>query len=122
MVTRDSVIRTAVLPGTGLAASVGLAWLLLTPTTAPVIGQATASPGKALYQTHCAACHGDQGDGNGMAARFLYPRPRDFTAAEFRLVSTTNLLPTDDDMMPVSYTHLDVYKRQTCSSIRPWPT
>ncbi|MBX7106435.1 MAG: c-type cytochrome [Gemmataceae bacterium] len=99
MVTRVSMIRASAVPGAGLVSSLGLAWLLLTPTTAPVIGQATNPPGKALYQTHCAACHGDLGDGNGMAARFLYPRPRDFTAAEFRLVSTTNLLPTDEDMM-----------------------
>ena len=37
----------------------------------------------------------------GIAARFLYPKPRDFTSAEFRLVTTTNLVPTEDDLFQV---------------------
>lgn len=42
------------------------------------------SEGKRLYQEHCAPCHGEQGRGNGLAARFLNPRPRDFTQAQYR--------------------------------------
>jgi len=57
--------------------------------------------GPALYAQHCAACHGDKGDGQGPAARFLYPKPRDFRAGRFRLVSTTNGVPTADDVMAV---------------------
>jgi mono/diheme cytochrome c family protein len=57
--------------------------------------------GKVLYTQHCANCHGDQGDGNGPAARFLYPRPRNFGEAKFRLATTANSMPTDDDLMRV---------------------
>jgi len=34
-----------------------------------------------LYIRHCAACHGDKGDGNSRAQRGLKPPPRDFTTA-----------------------------------------
>ena len=57
--------------------------------------------GEQLYATHCAGCHGEKGDGNGPAARFLNPKPRDFGEARFRLVSTTNMLPADDDLKRV---------------------
>jgi mono/diheme cytochrome c family protein len=54
-----------------------------------------------LYERNCAACHGDRGDGNGPAARFLFPKPRDFGEAQFRAVTTTNLMPSDEDLANV---------------------
>jgi putative copper resistance protein D len=36
--------------------------------------------GQALYQTHCASCHGAGGHGDGPAAAGLRPRPADLTA------------------------------------------
>lgn len=57
--------------------------------------------GPQLYARHCQACHGEQGDGNGPAARFLYPRPRNFGEAKFRLATTANGIPTDQDLMAV---------------------
>ena len=51
-----------------------------------------------LYGRHCTACHGDKGDGKGIAASFLYPKPRDFRAGNFRLVSTANSVPTLADI------------------------
>ncbi|MBX9790520.1 MAG: c-type cytochrome [Pirellulales bacterium] len=51
-----------------------------------------------LYGRHCAACHGEKGDGKGIAAVFLYPKPRDFRAGNFRLVSTANNVPTIEDL------------------------
>jgi mono/diheme cytochrome c family protein len=68
--------------------------------TAPAAANPLAN-GKRLYTQHCAACHGDQGDGNGPAARFLYPRPRNFGEAKFRLASTANAIPSDDDLLSV---------------------
>src|SRR5262245_32570137 len=59
------------------------------------------SPGRALYVEHCAACHGERGDGQGIAARFLFPKPRDFRAGRFRLVSTTNSVPSREDLLAV---------------------
>ena len=35
--------------------------------------------GKNLYVTYCAACHGDQGKGDGVAARSLPVKPADHT-------------------------------------------
>jgi cytochrome c oxidase cbb3-type subunit 2 len=68
-----------------------------TADTAPI--PAPQADGKQLYAQHCQACHGEQGDGNGPAARCLYPRPRNFGEAKFRLVSTNNGIPTDQDLM-----------------------
>jgi cytochrome c oxidase cbb3-type subunit 2 len=44
-------------------------------------------------------CHGVKGDGNGPAATFLDPRPRDFTLGAFKFRSTpSGSLPTDGDL------------------------
>ncbi len=56
------------------------------------------SPGRQLYLRHCAACHGDNGDGRGVAAAFLFPKPRDFRSGRFRLVSTRGGVPTRQDL------------------------
>ena len=49
----------------------------------PVLAYPSGIPGSALtgmdlYQTRCAACHGEQGDGQGYAADALIPQPADF--------------------------------------------
>ena len=54
-----------------------------------------------LYALHCAACHGASGDGNGRAARHLFPRPRNLRTGKTRLVSTQNGVPTLDDLESV---------------------
>jgi mono/diheme cytochrome c family protein len=54
--------------------------------------------GKMVYQKECVWCHGVLGDGEGDAAYLLYPRPRDFTRGEYRLVSTWDRIPTDEDL------------------------
>lgn len=40
------------------------------------------SKGKELYTNNCASCHGDAGDGNGVAGAGLNPKPRNFKSAE----------------------------------------
>ena len=37
--------------------------------------------GKVTYDRWCAGCHGVDGDGTGVAAEYMLPRPRDFTRA-----------------------------------------
>lgn len=69
--------------------------------TSPTPQPGSRPTGAQLYATHCAACHGDNGDGAGPAARFLYPKPRDFGEAKFRIVSTTTNIPGDDDLKRV---------------------
>jgi mono/diheme cytochrome c family protein len=59
------------------------------------------SSGTELFARYCSACHGASGDGNGRAARHLFPRPRDFRTDRFRLVSTRNGVPTQDDLEAV---------------------
>jgi mono/diheme cytochrome c family protein len=54
--------------------------------------------GAETYREQCAACHGVNGDGEGDAAYLLYPRPRDFTRGTYRLVSTWDDVPTDEDL------------------------
>lgn len=41
--------------------------------------KASIAEGKKLYQTHCAACHGETGRGDGPAGAALKPRPTDLT-------------------------------------------
>ncbi len=61
--------------------------------------ESLASSGPELFARYCSACHGEGGDGNGRAARHLFPRPRDFRTGRFLLVSTRNGVPTLDDLM-----------------------
>lgn len=67
---------------------IGLFWLLAAgawaDVEAPQGPTASASPDDVapLYRKHCAACHGDQGDGKSRAQFGLNPPPRDFTAPE----------------------------------------
>ncbi|REK16546.1 MAG: hypothetical protein DWQ37_07470 [Planctomycetota bacterium] len=75
--------------------------------------QSVAS-GKELYAQHCAACHGEDGNGQGLAAQFLFPKPRDFQAGRFRLVSTSNGVPTLDDVVAV------LRRGMPGSSMPPW--
>jgi mono/diheme cytochrome c family protein len=56
----------------------------------------------ALYATHCSACHGESGQGDGAAAYLLYPKPRDFTSGIFRFKSTAaSEPPTRQDLARV---------------------
>jgi len=55
--------------------------------------------GKAVYVRRCIGCHGARGDGNGPAATFLDPRPRNFTLGSFKFRTTpSGSLPTDGDL------------------------
>jgi mono/diheme cytochrome c family protein len=70
--------------------------------------------GTELYAQHCAACHGAKGDGKGLAATFVFPKPRDFRSGRFRLVSTSNGVPTLDDISAV------LRRGMPGSSMPPW--
>jgi len=76
----------------------------------PLLGHGAAMPnsatspdlhlGQAVYDQHCAACHGDTGDGDGPAAVWLFPKPRDFSSGRFKIQSTpSGALPTDEDLL-----------------------
>jgi mono/diheme cytochrome c family protein len=82
------------------------------------------APGKQVYDAHCAACHGSNGDGNGPASVWLFPKPRNFNSGLFKIQSTpVGSLPSDDDLfetitrgmpgssMP-SFTYLSEHQRR----------
>lgn len=51
-----------------------------------------------LFQSHCAICHGSEGDGKGIAADLLETKPRDFRKGVFKFQSTyygAKPLPSD---------------------------
>ncbi|HNP29300.1 MAG TPA: cbb3-type cytochrome c oxidase subunit I [Nitrospirales bacterium] len=56
--------------------------------------------GAYVYERRCTGCHGIKGDGNGPAAEFLNPKPRNFIAGVFKFKSTPGVeaLPTDADL------------------------
>ena len=69
-------------------------------TLADVPPTGAAARGRVVYDKYCVGCHGDEGRGDGAAARFLDPLPRDFQAGRFKFRSTTGAdLPTVDDLM-----------------------
>jgi DMSO reductase family type II enzyme heme b subunit len=75
------------------------ALLSVGPSARPSVAQDTTA-GKIVYDKWCAGCHGDAGAGDGEAARYMLPRPRDFTGAIYQIRSTASgELPTDADLM-----------------------
>lgn len=65
--------------------------------TAPAGGE--GARGQVLYEKYCAQCHGADGSGEGTAAPFTKPRPRDLTSGKYKIRSTpSGAVPTDADL------------------------
>jgi cytochrome c oxidase cbb3-type subunit I/II len=61
--------------------------------------QAWIDYGKTVYEARCVGCHGEKGDGNGLAATFMFnQRPRSFAAGAFKFRLTQKPVPTDGDL------------------------
>lgn len=90
--------------GAWITAGLGVAVALLVGAAEPAPAGEPATPedlawGKAVYARACANCHGDQGKGDGLAAEFLDPRPRDFTRGRYKFRTTpSGAVPTLDDL------------------------
>ena len=55
--------------------------------------------GRLTYVQNCIGCHGAEGLGDGTAATYLNPLPRNFQTNRFKFRSTeSGQLPTDDDV------------------------
>ena len=78
----------------GLAVVGGAVWWVVTSNRQA----GPLSRGQVLYEKNCAVCHGVPGDGKGEAAYLLQPKPRNFRAGKFRLVTAQNLEPTREDV------------------------
>jgi len=62
-------------------------------------GKQAAPTGEAIYQKYCSICHGSEGRGDGHAAFFMTPKPRDFSSGRFKLRSTLpGQPPLDSDL------------------------
>jgi mono/diheme cytochrome c family protein len=66
------------------------------------VSAATLNLGKTVYTEYCMACHGEKGDGNGVASKGLVPPPRNFTLGLFKFGKVySGGLPLDQDMVEV---------------------
>ena len=64
--------------------------------------KANAPLGEKVYVERCAICHGTDGDGKGVAAPSIYPRPRDFKLGQFKYKTTApDQPPSDSDLINV---------------------
>lgn len=60
---------------------------------------ASIQRGKELYELKCRWCHGDNGDGKGIIADRVNPKPRDFTKGTYKFRTTqSGEIPTDWDI------------------------
>jgi mono/diheme cytochrome c family protein len=111
--TGDLQVRLAIRPGDGKAAD-DLNRLLQASTAAPdetrlfppdtdtvELSKYDSSSASDLYARHCSDCHGVGGNGEGRAARHLFPRPRNLRTGKSRLVSTDNAVATLGDQEAV---------------------
>ncbi|MFQ5889369.1 MAG: c-type cytochrome [Gemmatimonadota bacterium] len=74
-------------------------WLELSVPARPAADAAAVEAGRRIYEERCWFCHGEEGDGDGPVAVYLWPRPRDFTAGSYKLRTTeSGELPTDEDL------------------------
>ncbi len=58
--------------------------------------------GLLVYQAHCAVCHGETGKGDGIAAPYSSPKPRNLTKGQYKLRTTRyGKIPTDEDIFKI---------------------
>ena len=97
---RFAGLALAVVAALAIAAGAGRARASATPSKAmPPATEELLAEGQVIYFRRCSFCHGLLGDGEGPAAEFLDPRPRDFTLGTFKFRTTeSGELPTDEDI------------------------
>lgn len=87
------------LPSSMQPAAAAAQWAVLDVPDRPEAGELSVEAGRRIYEEHCWYCHGEEGDGRGPIAEYLWPRPRDFQIASFKLRTTpSGELPTDEDL------------------------
>jgi len=79
-------VRTRLVPLAALLAAAGLALTGVVPNAGAAAKapkdfalKGDAKSGARIYKTYCKKCHGKSGDGTGVMAKDLTPKPADFT-------------------------------------------
>jgi DMSO reductase family type II enzyme heme b subunit len=88
--------------------------LALAACSQPALAQGDANAGKGVYELKCAGCHGVKGDGKGPAAELLLPRPRDFTSGIYKIRTSANKTPADQDLFRI------ISEGMPGTSMPPW--
>ena len=85
---------------------------------APDLGsEPQRAKGKVLYDKFCSQCHGEAGDGAGVAAVHLNPLPRNFTTGKFKIRTTpSGAMPTTSDLKTI------IKNGMPYTSMPAWPT
>jgi mono/diheme cytochrome c family protein len=66
----------------------------------PDVATVHLKQGGAVFSRYCVQCHGVTGDGDGEAARYMNPKPRDYRRGIFKFTSTTyGSKPLRDDLI-----------------------
>jgi mono/diheme cytochrome c family protein len=65
----------------GVVVTGTLLWIVVFPHRPATPAATELPPGRALYDAHCAVCHGPTGKGDGPGASVVRQRMRDFTDA-----------------------------------------
>ena len=78
----------------------GLLLISLVLTQARV-GLTAEFQGSKEFRQYCGACHGNTGDGQGEAGRYLYPKPRDLLNGKMRLATSSNMVASAGDIKAV---------------------
>jgi mono/diheme cytochrome c family protein len=86
--------------------------------TQPEVGtEAQRESGRQLYAKYCSQCHGENGDGEGVATPHLLPRPRDFTQGQYKVRTTpSGALPTHQDLVDI------IRRGMPYTSMPGWPS
>lgn len=85
-----------------LTLTLSVSFIMLAAFPLPSQSKTDAAAERKVYVKYCIGCHGEKGDGNGIASKNLIGKPRNFTLGVFKFKSTpTGSLPTDDDLKNV---------------------
>ncbi len=109
----DAKVRTVKITVTCLACAIVVVLLVMSSINRPtaeaaetttvasteVAPESVLARGRELFASQCAVCHGETGDGEGKFAYLMNPRPRNFQLGQFKLSTTQNQIPTDDDLL-----------------------
>jgi cbb3-type cytochrome c oxidase subunit III len=90
------------LPGISQGQDFAAKGFKLAPPSPREVSPEDLEAGEELYDEHCSQCHGAEGDGQGVMADLLDPRPRDFRRGIYKIRRTIQgELPTDEDLFRI---------------------